>query len=111
MKTFKKSLVLMMMSAALMTSACVSSPSQESTGQYIDDSAITAKVKAAIFNDPSLKLMEITVVTFRGEVQLSGFVGSIEQAKRAVEVAKTVKGVESVKNDMRVKGSLNPFYR
>ncbi len=100
-----------MLSIGIALSACAQSSSQESTGQYLDDSAITTKVKAAIFNDPSLKLLEIQVVTFKGEVQLSGFVGSIEQTNRAVEDAKTVSGVTSVKNDMRVKGSMNPFYK
>lgn len=111
MKSIKKSLALSMLSIGLALSACAQSPSQESTGQYLDDSAITAKVKAAIFNDPSLKLLEIQVVTFKGEVQLSGFVSSIEQTNRAVEDARTVNGVTSVKNDIRVKGSMNPFYR
>lgn len=99
------------MSAALVTTACAGTSTSESTGQYIDDSAITTKVKAAIFNDPSLKSLEINVVTFKGEVQLSGFVGSIDQTTHAVDIAKAIRGVTSVKNDMRVKGSMNPFYR
>lgn len=111
MKSAKRLLALSILSIGLVLSACAQSPSKESAGQYIDDSAITTKVKAAIFNDPVLKLLEIQVVTFKGEVQLSGFVGSIEQTNRAVEDARTVSGVTSVKNDMRVKGSMNPFYR
>ncbi|MBU3639828.1 BON domain-containing protein [Polynucleobacter sp. AP-RePozz3-80-G7] len=111
MQFIKKSLVLLAISVTLITSACAGSATSESAGQYIDDSAITTKVKAAIFNDPSLKSLEINVVTFKGEVQLSGFVGSIEQTNRAFDVAKTINGVTSVKNDMRVKGSMNPFYR
>ncbi|MBU3538649.1 BON domain-containing protein [Polynucleobacter sp. UK-Gri1-W3] len=111
MQFIKKSLVLLAISVTLITSACAGSATSESAGQYIDDSAITTKVKAAIFNDPSLKSLEINVVTFKGEVQLSGFVGSIEQTNRVVDVAKTINGVTSVKNDMRVKGSMNPFYR
>lgn len=111
MNLFKKSLMLAMMSVVLATSACAGSGSQESTGQFIDDSAITTKVKAAIFNEPSLKSLDINVTTFKGEVQLSGFVSSIDQTNRAVAIAKTISRVSSVKNDMRVKGSMNPFYR
>jgi osmotically-inducible protein OsmY len=92
-------------------SACAATETKESTGQYVDNSVLTAKVKTAIFNEPTLKSSEITVETFKGEVQLSGFVSSIEQTKKAVEVAKTIPGVTSVKNDMRVKGSNNPFYK
>jgi osmotically-inducible protein OsmY len=92
-------------------SACAATGTKESTGQYVDNSVLTAKVKTAIFNEPSLKSSEISVETFKGEVQLSGFVSSIEQTNKAVEVAKGIPGVTSVKNDMRVKGSNNPFYK
>jgi osmotically-inducible protein OsmY len=82
---------------------CASTSKQEGTGEYLDDSVITTKVKAAIFNEPSLKSAEINVETFKGEVQLSGFVGSAADIRKAVEVARSVKGVTSVKNDMHVK--------
>jgi len=82
---------------------CASTPTQESTGQYMDDSAITAKVKAAIFNDASLKSAEINVETFKRQVQLSGFVSSSANMDEAVAVARGVGGVLSVKNDMRLK--------
>jgi len=82
---------------------CASTPTRESSGQYIDDSAITTKVKAAIFNDQSLKAFQINVKTFKGEVQLSGFVDSAQSAKKAGEVARGVEGVKSVKNDLIVK--------
>jgi len=82
---------------------CASTPQQESTGEYVDDSVITTKVKAAIFNEPSLKSAEINVETFKGTVQLSGFVSSRADINKAVEVARGVKGVTSVKNDMRLK--------
>lgn len=85
------------------TLGCASAPGQEGTGEYIDDSVITTKVKAAIFNEPSLKSAEINVETFKGEVQLSGFVSSRADESKAVEVARSVKGVKSVKDDMRVK--------
>lgn len=82
---------------------CASTATQEGTGEYIDDSVITTKVKAAIFNEPGLKSAEINVETYKGVVQLSGFVSSRASANKAVEVAGGVHGVKSVKDDMRVK--------
>jgi len=82
---------------------CASSSKHEGTGEYIDDTAITTKVKAAIFNEPGLKSAEINVETFKGRVQLSGFVRSSADIQRAVEVTRSVEGVRAVKNDMRVK--------
>ncbi|MFA6901217.1 MAG: BON domain-containing protein [Desulfurivibrionaceae bacterium] len=83
---------------------CAATTKQESSGEYIDDSVITTKVKAEIFNDNSLKSSEINVETFKGVVQLSGFVSSQADINKAIEVTRRVKGVNSVKNDMRVKG-------
>jgi osmotically-inducible protein OsmY len=82
---------------------CGSTAKTEGTGEYVDDSVITAKVKAAILNDSSLKVNEINVETFKGVVQLSGFVRSQTDTDKAVQVARGVAGVKSVKNDMRVK--------
>jgi len=82
---------------------CASTSKQEGTGEYVDDSVITTKVKAAILNEPDLKVAEINVETFKGAVQLSGFVSSQAAANKAVEVARGVGGVKSVKNDMRIK--------
>ncbi|MHB1012431.1 MAG: BON domain-containing protein [Desulfobacteria bacterium] len=82
---------------------CASTQKREGTGEYLDDSAITAKVKAAIFNEPSLKVLQINVETFKGEVQLSGFVDTAQSVKKAGEVAHGVKGVVSVKNNLIVK--------
>lgn len=89
--------------AMVATVGCASTAKQESTGQYVNDTAITAKVKAAIFNQPSLKSKEINVETFKGRVQLSGFVNSRDDIDQAVTVAKGVEGVASVSNDMRIK--------
>jgi osmotically-inducible protein OsmY len=89
--------------AALLVSACAGTPKQESTGEYLDDSLITTKVKAAILNEPSLKVTQITVETYKGVVQLSGFVDSADAARKAVEVARSVKGVSDVKNDTRLR--------
>ena len=82
---------------------CAGTQKQESTGEYIDDTAITTKVKTAIFNEPTLKSAEINVETFKGTVQLSGFVSTQVNMYKAVEVARGVGGVTSVKNDMRLK--------
>jgi len=82
---------------------CASTPTKESTGEYVDDSAITTKVKAAIFNDPALKVFQINVETFKGEVQLSGYVDSAKNVEKAGEVARSVGGVKSVKNNLNVK--------
>ena len=82
---------------------CVSTSNSSGTGQYIDDSVITTKVKAALIDDPLTKATEINVETFKGVVQLSGFVSSQAAASRAVTLASRVNGVVSVKNDMRLK--------
>lgn len=82
---------------------CASTSTREGTGEYVDDSVITTKVKAAIFNEPSLKVAEINVETFKGTVQLSGFVRSQADINKAVQIARGVGGVTSVKNDMRLK--------
>lgn len=89
----------------LMTSllGCASTSKQEGTGEYFDDTVVTTKVKAAILNEPLLKSTEINVETFKGIVQLSGFVNSQADINKAVEVVRKVNGVKSVKNDMRVK--------
>lgn len=84
---------------------CASTATREGTGEYVDDSVITTKVKAAIFGDETLKSAEINVETFKGVVQLSGFVKQPADIARAEQVARSVKGVTSVKNDMRVKGN------
>lgn len=82
---------------------CASSPTQEGTGEYVDDTVITTKVKSAIFGEPTLKSAEINVETYKGVVQLSGFVSSTAAESKAVELARSVKGVKSVKDDMRLK--------
>lgn len=111
MSLINKITVLAFTGILISLSACAATDTKESTGQYVDNSVLTAKVKTAIFNEPTLKSSEITVQTFKGEVQLSGFVSSIDQTNKAVEVARGIPGVTSVKNDMRVKGSNNPFYK
>ena len=82
-----------------------STSKKESPGEYVDDAVITTKVKAAVLEDPSLKSAEINVETFKGIVQLTGFVRSRADINKAVEVAKGVSGVKSVKNDMILKAA------
>jgi osmotically-inducible protein OsmY len=84
---------------------CAGSEQKESTGEFIDDAAITAKVKAAIFKDPELKVTRINVDTFKGQVQLSGFVASEAERRRAEEVARSVDGVKAVRNDLRLRSA------
>jgi osmotically-inducible protein OsmY len=103
MKTFQRATSLLSIIAVAGLIGCASTATSESTGQYIDDTAITTKVKAAILEQPTLKSAEINVETFKGVVQLSGFVSSQDNVNTAMNTARSVKGVSSVKNDMRVK--------
>jgi osmotically-inducible protein OsmY len=83
--------------------ACASTSKQESTGEYVDDSVITTKVKSLLAADDFLKSFEISVETYKGTVQLSGFVGSQKAVDKAVEITRSVQGVKSIKNDLIVK--------
>lgn len=103
MKQLKRFTTLLAAVALMALVGCASSRTQESTGQYVDDTVITSKVKAAIFNEPTLKSAEINVETFKGAVQLSGFVSTQSNILKAIDVARGVDGVKSVKDDMRVK--------
>lgn len=103
MKQLKYFSAFFMTLALLFSLGCASTSTQEGTGEYVDDSVITTKVKAAIFNEPTLKSAEINVETFKGVVQLSGFVKYKADMDKAVEVTRSVKGVKSIKNDMRSK--------
>jgi osmotically-inducible protein OsmY len=82
---------------------CASTAQTAGTGEYVDDSVITTKVKAAIFGEPTLKVAEINVETFKGTVQLSGFVKTQADIGKAAEVTRAVGGVKSVRNDIRIK--------
>ncbi len=82
---------------------CASTPKHEGTGEYVDDSVITSKVKAELLNEPGLSSADINVETFKGVVQLSGFASSRADINKAVAIARGVDGVKSVKNDMRLK--------
>ena len=88
---------------ALSFLGCASTRIHEGTGEYVDDSVITTKVKSAIFSDPDLKVLQINVETFKGVVQLSGFVNSASSVTKAREIAKNVNGVISVQTNLIVK--------
>jgi len=103
MNTFARITSVIAIAAFAGMLGCASTSKTEGTGEYFDDTVITTKVKAAILDQPTLKSAEINVETFKGVVQLSGFVSSSDNASTAVRTAQAVKGVTSVKNDMRVK--------
>jgi len=104
MKQLNKYLSAVLLAVSLATVVgCSSTAHKQGTGEYIDDSVITTKVKALIIEDPLTKVLEIKVKTFKGEVQLSGFVSSQAAANRAIELARSVNGVASVINDMQIK--------
>jgi hyperosmotically inducible protein len=94
-------LVLLMLITTLV--ACASTRTRESTGEYVDDSVITTKVKTLLANDDFLKSFQISVETYKGTVQLSGFVNSREAVRKAGQIARSVQGVQSLKNNLIVK--------
>ena len=105
MSQIRKSVAGALLAASLISiAACSPTPTRESTGEYVDDSGITARVKTALLNDSGIReASAITVETYRGVVQLSGFVDTPEMAQKAVSSAQKVNGVRSVKNDIRIK--------
>jgi osmotically-inducible protein OsmY len=93
---------------AAFTSGCAGTATRESTGEYIDDATITTKVKATFVKDPVVKALQVGVDTFKGTVQLSGFVDTSEQKARAEQLARGVTGVTNVKNNITVKAAATP---
>ena len=102
-KAFRTTVAAFALGSALALGACAETATSESTGDYVDNSAITAKVKTAILQDPALKVMQISVKTYKDVVQLSGFVDTGTMKAHAGTVASNVAGVTSVKNDLVVK--------
>jgi osmotically-inducible protein OsmY len=94
-------LVFLMLIATF--TACSATRTHESTGEYVDDSVITTKVKSLLANDDFLKSFQISVETYKGVVQLSGFVNTQKAVDKAVEITRSVKGVQSIKNNLIVK--------
>ncbi len=105
--SFHRSLALAFMLATagigLGLSGCASTSTSAGTGEYVDDVVITTKVRSAIFSEPNLSAFEISVETFKGRVQLSGFVSTRDEIQRAGAIARGVAGVTSVVNDIRIK--------
>ena len=103
MTTLKRFFGILVAASVLSALGCAATATHESTGQVIDDSAITTKVKKAIFDEPTLKVTQISVETYKSVVQLSGWVDSAAQIGTAGSIAGSVDGVTSVKNDLRLK--------
>ena len=103
MNQFKRLCALIFAAAILSVMGCAGDRTHESTGEYLSDTWITTKVKAALVDDPVVKAREVNVETFKGIVQLSGFVSSRDAMSQAVRVTSSIEGVKSVKNDMRIK--------
>jgi len=103
MKSMKRLCAFILALAFVSVLGCAGSSTKESTGEYFSDSWITTKVKTALVNDPQVKSTEVNVETFKGAVQLSGFVSSDTAMRQAVKVAQGVEGVTAVKNDMRIR--------
>lgn len=96
-------IILLSFSFVISVAGCAGGKTHESTGEYFDDSVLTNKVKLSILGDAKLQFMDISVETFKGVVQLSGFVSSSEAATRAVDLARRVRGVKQVNNSLIVK--------
>ena len=99
----KRLFAVLIAASMLFATGCASTSKQESTGEYLDDTTITTKVKTAIFNEPTLKVLQINVETYKSVVQLSGFANSSTDSDTAGKGAQSVTGVTSVKNDLRLK--------
>jgi hyperosmotically inducible protein len=87
----------------LVVSGCAGTPERESTGEYFDDGVITSKVKTALFRDPDVSSLQVNVETYKGQVQLSGFVDTSQQKTTAEQIARSVPGAKSVTNSIVVK--------
>ncbi len=103
MKIAQRFISILAAATALSLAACAPTAHRQGTGEYIDDAVITSKVKAAFAADPTVKATEVKVDTFKGTVQLSGFVESRESAQKAVQLAREVKGVREVRNNTVLK--------
>lgn len=103
MKQFKRISAIFLALVFASVLGCAGGPQQESTGEYVSDSWITSKVKLALVDDQTVKATEVNVETFKGVVQLSGFVISQAAMNQAVYVTRNIQGVTDVKNDMRIK--------
>lgn len=103
MDHYRNYLTAILLAFAMVTVGCAAPDKQQTAGEYIDDTVITTRVKAAIFDDAELRVNEIKVETFDGVVQLSGFVSSRANIDRAVQLTRSISGVKSVRSNMIVK--------
>lgn len=103
LRNYKAALLLAAVMGTSMLAACSSTPQQQSTGQAIDDGVVTAKVKAKLIEDPVTKAHQINVDTFKGTVQLSGFVESDQARTRALQLARDTDGVKQVKDSLQIR--------
>ena len=103
MKNLKRASTFILIAAFVSVLGCAGTATRESTGEYVTDTWITTKVKASLAEDRTVKATEVNVETFKGVVQLSGFVGSSAEMYTAVRIANNIKGVTSVRNDIRIK--------
>ena len=103
MKNLKRVSAAILAIAFVSILGCAGTEKRESTGEYVTDSWITTKVKAALVKDPLVKATEVNVETYKGTVQLSGFVSSDAARSQAVQVTRGIEGVTGVRNDIRIK--------
>ena len=103
MTMLKRASAILVLAATVAALGCATQSEPQSPGAYMGDSWVTAKVKSAILNEPSLKVMQVNVETYEGMVQLSGFVDNAESRAKAAEIARSIQGVKSVKNDLQLR--------
>ena len=103
MTTLKRCSAVFIAASLVSVLGCATQSEPQGAGAYMGDTWVTTQVKAGILNEPSLKVTQINVETYKSVVQLSGFVDNAASQAKAVEIAKAVKGVTSVKNDMRLR--------
>ena len=102
-KSNRNGISLLAIALVASLAGCAGSTTKSSTGEYIDDSAITTRVKSAMISDKEVSAGSINVETFKGTVQLSGFANSAKEADKAESIARNTKGVKQVKNDIQIK--------
>ena len=107
MKTTIRGLAALLSATAALAlySGCAGSPTRKSTGEFFDDAGLTAKVKTAFAKDPGVKAIDVKVDTFKGTVQLNGFVDTAEEKARAEQIARSIQGVANVQNNLTIKAS------
>ena len=99
--------ILSLLASVAFYSGCAGTPTRKSTGEFLDDATITTRVKSAFATDPGVKAMDVKVDTFKGTVQLNGFVNTAEEKSRAEQIARGVQGVTNVQNNLSVKTAVN----